>query len=60
MIGAARQSDLRQKVQPLGLEPTGPGPSELGAILKADDDKWGPVIEASGFKADRRDVTLRP
>ena len=39
-------------VEPLGLELTGLGPSELGAILKADDAKWGSVIEASGFKAD--------
>ncbi len=51
-IDAVHQPDLRAKIEPLGLEPTGLGPSELGAILKADDDKWGPVIKASGFKAD--------
>ena len=51
-IDAVHQPDLRQKIEPLGLEPTGLGPSELGAILKADDAKWGPVIKASGFKAD--------
>jgi len=26
------------------------GPAELAAIHKADYDKWGPVIRASGFK----------
>ena len=51
-IDAVRQPDLRQKIEPLGLEATGLGPAELGAILRADDAKWGPVITASGFKAD--------
>ena len=51
-IEAVRQPDLKQKIEPLGLEATGLGPGELATILKADDAKWGPVIEASGFKAD--------
>src|SRR3954470_21847344 len=51
-IDAVRQPDLRQKIEPLGLEATGYGPDELEKIMKADDAKWGPVIRASGFKAD--------
>jgi tripartite-type tricarboxylate transporter receptor subunit TctC len=51
-IDAVRQPDLRQKIEPLGLEATGYGPAELARIMKADDEKWGPVIRASGFKAD--------
>jgi tripartite-type tricarboxylate transporter receptor subunit TctC len=51
-IEAIRQPDVRQKLEPLGLEVTGLGSAELGAILRADYDKWGPVIRASGFKAD--------
>jgi tripartite-type tricarboxylate transporter receptor subunit TctC len=49
---AVRQPDLKQRFEPLGLEPTGLGPAELAAILRADYDKWGPIIRASGFKAD--------
>ena len=41
---------VREKLEQLGLEPTGLGPAELAAILKADYDKWGPVIRASGFE----------
>ena len=26
------------------------GPERLAMIMKADDDRWGPVIRASGFK----------
>jgi tripartite-type tricarboxylate transporter receptor subunit TctC len=51
-IDAVRQPDLRQRIEPLGLEATGYGPAELAKILKDDDAKWGPVIRASGFKAD--------
>jgi tripartite-type tricarboxylate transporter receptor subunit TctC len=49
---AVQQADVKQRIEPLGLEATGLGPSELAAIHKADYDKWGPVIRASGFKAD--------
>lgn len=51
-IAAIQQPDVRQKLEPLGLEVTGLGPAELAAIQRADYDKWGPVIRASGFKAD--------
>jgi tripartite-type tricarboxylate transporter receptor subunit TctC len=51
-IEAVRQPDLRSRLEPLGLEVTGLGAAELAAILRADYDKWGPVIRASGFKAD--------
>jgi tripartite-type tricarboxylate transporter receptor subunit TctC len=49
---AVRQPDLKQRFEPLGLEPTGLGPADLAAILRADYDKWGPIIRASGFKAE--------
>ena len=51
-IAAAQAPDLRQRLDPLGMEATGLGPSELANIMKADDARWGPVIRASGFKAD--------
>ena len=49
-IEVIRAPDMKQRLEQMGLEPTGLGPGELGAILKADYDKWGPVIRASGFK----------
>jgi tripartite-type tricarboxylate transporter receptor subunit TctC len=52
-IEAVRQSDVRQRLEPLGLEVTGLGPAELAAVMKSDDDKWGPVIRASGFRAEQ-------
>jgi tripartite-type tricarboxylate transporter receptor subunit TctC len=45
-----RAPDMKQRLEQMGLEPTGSGPAELGTLLKADYEKWGPVIRASGFK----------
>ena len=52
-IDAVRSPDVKQRLEQLGLEPTGLGPAELARILRADYDKWGPVIKASGFKPTR-------
>jgi tripartite-type tricarboxylate transporter receptor subunit TctC len=49
-IDAINAPDMKQRLEQMGLEPTGLGPAELAAILKTDYDKWGPVIRASGFK----------
>ena len=49
-IAAVRDPAVRARLEQMGLEPTGLGPQELARILKADYDKWGPVIRASGFK----------
>jgi tripartite-type tricarboxylate transporter receptor subunit TctC len=50
-INAAIQSpDVKEKLEALGMEPTGLPPAELARIHRADHDKWGPVIKASGFK----------
>ena len=49
-IAAVRSPDLKERLEQLGLEPTGLPPAELARILRADYDKWGPVIRASGFK----------
>ena len=49
---ARRQTAARQQLATLGLATTGEGPADLAKIMKADDASWGPVIRASGFKAD--------
>jgi tripartite-type tricarboxylate transporter receptor subunit TctC len=43
---------VKKRLLDMGLEPTGQGPEVLAAALKADYERWGPVIKASGFKGD--------
>ena len=50
IIEAIKAPDVREKLEALGMEPTGLGPAQLADIHKADYNKWGPVIKASGFK----------
>ncbi len=38
--------------QQLGVVVVGSTPSELAAFLKAEMDKWGPVIKEAGIRAD--------
>ena len=49
-IAAIHDSALHARLEQMGLEPTGLGPQDLEKILKADYEKWGPPIRASGFK----------
>lgn len=49
-IEVMHNPEMKDRLEKMGLEPTGYGPAELAAILKTDYDKWGPVIRASGFK----------
>lgn len=36
----------------MGLEARSSSPAELAALLKADGDKWGPIVKAIGFTAE--------
>jgi tripartite-type tricarboxylate transporter receptor subunit TctC len=49
-IDVVRSPDMKQRLEQMGLEPTGLPPADLARILRSDYDKWGPVIKASGFK----------
>ena len=40
---------IYKKLMDMELEPTGYGPDRLAQIMKADYEKWGPPIRASGF-----------
>lgn len=47
---ALAEPAFNRRLAELGLEPTGYGPRRLGQIMKADYERWGPVIRASGYK----------
>lgn len=52
-VDAMQAPALHTRLEQLGLEPTGLGPRELAGIMKADYERWGPVIRASGFKPEQ-------
>ena len=52
LADAARQADIKPKLEAVGLEPTGLKAAEFAAVIAADRARWKPVVEASGFRGD--------
>ena len=49
----AREPAMRERIQKIGLDPTGTTPEELAKIQRDDHDYWGPIVRASGFKPEQ-------
>ena len=43
---------IKSRLEQLGVTVVGSTPAELGAFLKSEMDKWGPVIKEAGIKGD--------
>jgi tripartite-type tricarboxylate transporter receptor subunit TctC len=50
--GALAEREVIEGLETMGLEAKSSSPAELGAMLKADTERWGPVVKAIGFTAD--------
>jgi len=53
VVDSVREPSMRERIQKIGLDPTGTTPEELGKIQRDDYDYWGPIIKASGFKPEQ-------
>ncbi|HTP71607.1 MAG TPA: Bug family tripartite tricarboxylate transporter substrate binding protein [Burkholderiaceae bacterium] len=49
---ALAEREVIEGLETMGLEAKSSTPAELGAMLKADTERWGPVVKAIGFTAD--------
>lgn len=52
IVKAVKMPDVTQKLQQLGADVSGTTAEEFARIIKQDREKWGPIIKASGFKAE--------
>ena len=50
--GVLKDADLAESFARAGMDVSYAGPGELAAILRADIERWGPIVKASGFTAD--------
>ena len=48
-VTALADAGVRARLEPLGVLVASSTPQELAALLKAEMDKWGPVIKAAGI-----------
>src|SRR5499433_1142072 len=49
---AMKSPAVRERFQTLGAVPVGSTPDEVAALIRADHDKWGPIIKAAGVVAE--------
>jgi tripartite-type tricarboxylate transporter receptor subunit TctC len=49
---ALADKDVVSSLAAMGLEAKSSSPAELAAMLKADTEKWGPIVKAIGFTAE--------
>ena len=49
-VAALADPTIRQRLDQLGVGVIGSTPAELGAFLKSEMDKWGPIIKSAGIK----------
>jgi tripartite-type tricarboxylate transporter receptor subunit TctC len=49
---ALAEREVIEGLEVMGLESKSSSPAELAAMLKADTERWGPVVKAIGFTAE--------
>jgi tripartite-type tricarboxylate transporter receptor subunit TctC len=42
--------DVKEKLNRAGIDAAGGTPDEFGSFIRAESDKWGPVVKAAGIK----------
>jgi tripartite-type tricarboxylate transporter receptor subunit TctC len=52
IIDALGNTEIRSRIETLGFEVAGTTGVEMALVQRAEHDRWGPIIKASGFKAD--------
>jgi tripartite-type tricarboxylate transporter receptor subunit TctC len=51
-VAALNADSVKQRLTKLGASPIGSSPQQFDAKIRADYDKWGPIIKAAGMKAE--------
>jgi tripartite-type tricarboxylate transporter receptor subunit TctC len=49
-IAVLKTQAVKDRLKTLGASPIGSLPKEFDAVIRADYDKWGPIIKAAGMK----------
>jgi len=52
MNAALNSADVREKLRAAGLDPAGGTPEEFARWIRAESDKWAPIIKRTGAKVD--------
>jgi tripartite-type tricarboxylate transporter receptor subunit TctC len=53
IVAIVQAPDVRARILALGFQPTGTTAEELMEIQRADFDRWGAIVKASGFQPEK-------
>lgn len=53
IVAALHTPEMQAKIRALGLLPTGTTAEEATRLQRAEYDRWGPVVKASGYRAEQ-------
>ncbi len=53
IVAATTAPEMRTKIETMGYPPTGTTSDALRKIQRADFERWGPIVKASGFKVEQ-------
>ena len=51
-VAALNTDAVKERLGKLGAMPIGSSPEQFDAKIRADYEKWGPIIKAAGIKAE--------
>jgi tripartite-type tricarboxylate transporter receptor subunit TctC len=51
-VAVVNTDAVKERLAKLGAAPIGSSPEQFDAKIHADYDKWGPIIQAAGIKAE--------
>lgn len=51
-VAALNTAPVKQRLSKLGASPIGSSPQQFDARIRAEYEKWGPIIKAAGLKAE--------
>lgn len=51
-VAALKTEDVKQRLAKLGVSSIGSSPQAFDSKIRADYDKWGPIIQAAGMRAE--------
>jgi tripartite-type tricarboxylate transporter receptor subunit TctC len=51
-VGALNTEPVKERLSKLGASPIGSSPQQFDAKIRAEYEKWGPIIKAAGVKAE--------
>ncbi|MGH8663703.1 MAG: Bug family tripartite tricarboxylate transporter substrate binding protein [Burkholderiales bacterium] len=52
MNAALHDPEVKARLNAAGLDPVGGSPEAFGALIRAEADKWGPIIRRTGARVD--------